>query len=325
MNKYKIAIPEMPIERSELPERILEKCDVIEGIKGQRGDNDVLLSMIPDADAIIVNSSNSITAELMQQGKKLKVAFKSGAWPENIDFDYAKNHNIAVGWTPAANAQSVAEYTVLMILVSQKKYIHAINSMTSGAWRNQSHIGRDIFGQTVGIVGIGGIGLRVAKILQAMGADIIAFDPFAKEEVFRDNHISNVSFDNLLMQSDIISIHCLLTDETKKMFNEQTFKKMKPSAILVNSARGGMIDEEALYHALTTDELQMAVLDVYGEEPLPMNHPLRTLDNVLLTPHVAARTKEAAYRECVWAIEGCLDYLEGNKINNAVIVLPEKN
>lgn len=325
MKKYKIAIPEMPIEKSELPKRILEKCELLEGIKGQRGDNNVLLSMISDADAIIFNSSNSITSELMQHGKNLKVAFKSGAWPENIDFDYAKHHNIAVGWTPAANAQSVAEYTVLMILAAQKKYVHAIHSMANGAWRNQSHIGRDISGQTVGIVGLGGIGLRVAKILQAMGANIIAFDPFASENVFLDSNISNVSFEYLLEQSDIISIHCLLTNETKKMFNEQAFKKMKSSALLVNSARGGMIDETALYHALTTGELQMAVLDVYEEEPLPMNHPLRTLDNVLLTPHIAARTKEATYRECAWAIEGCLDYLEGNDINNAVIVLPENN
>ncbi len=323
MAKYKIAIPEMPIDRSLLPSRVLELCEIIEGVKGERGGNDVLLSMISDADGIVFNSSNNINADLMKQGNKLKVAFKSGAWPENIDFDYAKKHGIGVGWTPAANAQSVAEYTVLMMLASQKKYVYAANTMAQGAWRNQEHIGRDICGQTVGIIGLGGIGQKVACMIKGFGTEVIAYDPFTKDEVFAACGVKRVSFDELLKTADIVSIHCLVTDETRKMFNKTAFAKMKSSAVLINSARGAMIDEDALYEALTTGQIRMAALDVYAEEPPVMDNPLRSLDNVVLTPHVAARTEEAAYRECAWAIEGCLDYLEGNEVKNAAIVYPE--
>ena len=321
--KYKIAIPEFPIEREDLPAKILEECELFDGEKGVRGDNAQLMKHINEVDAIIFNSSNSITAELMQMAPNLKIAFKSGARPENIDYDYAKNNGIAVGWTPAANAQSVAEYTVLLMMSVQKKLMHAADSLKKGGWRDQSHIGRDICGETVGIVGLGGIGRRVAAMLNVIGAKVVAFDPYTPDEVFEKENVERVSFGELLSVSDIVSIHCMLTDDTRKMFNAEAFAKMKPTAVLINSARGGMIDEEALYNALSTGQIAFAALDVYYEEPPAMDNPLRKLDNILMTPHVAARTKEAAYRECVWAIQGSLDYLHGREIKNAAVIAPD--
>ena len=153
---------------------------------------------------------------------------------------------------------------------------------------------------------------------------MIAYDPYMEDAVFERENIKRVSFEELLKQADVVSIHCLLTDDTKGMFNEDAFKKMKSSAILVNSARGGMIDETALIDALRNGEISGAALDVYAKEPLAMDHPLRTVDNIIMTPHVAARTKESAYRECVWAIQGALDYLHGREINNATIIYPDK-
>ena len=321
--KYKIAIPEMPIDRSELPTWVLEECELLEGEKGQRGGNEVLMKDIADVDAIIFNSSNNITPELMQMAPNLKIVFKSGAWPENVDFDYAKSHNIAVGWTPTANSQSVAEFTVLLMLAAEKKFIHAVESFREGAWRNQSHLGHDLYGKVVGLVGLGNIARVVAATLKALGSQVIAYDPYLTDEVFAELGVERVTFDELLDKSDIVSIHCLLTDETRHMFNRETFAKMKDSAILVNIARGGMVDEPALIEALNSGKLRGAALDVHAVEPPPMDDPLRTMENVIMTPHVAARTYEAAYRECAWAIMGCLDYLHGRPIHDAKVVFPD--
>lgn len=322
--KFKIAIPELPIERSDLPAWILEECELLEGEKGVRGDNSQLLKFIGTADAIIFNSSNSITADLMKKAPELKVAFKSGAWPENIDFSYARMNGIAVGWTPEANAQSVAEYTVLLMLAACKRFIQAADALLEDGWRDQTLLGGDISGKTIGIIGLGAIGRKVASILKGFQSCVIAYDPYMEDAVFERENIKRVSFEELLKQADVVSIHCLLTDDTKGMFNEDAFKKMKSSAILVNSARGGMIDETALIDALRNGEISGAALDVYAKEPLAMDHPLRTVDNIIMTPHVAARTKESAYRECVWAIQGALDYLHGREINNATIIYPDK-
>lgn len=323
--KYKILIPEMPIDRSELPSWVLEECDLIEGEKGQRGGNEVLLKDIADADAVIFNSSNNIDASLMEKGPNLKIVFKSGAWPENVDFEYAKHHGIAVGWTPTANSQSVAEFTVLLMLAAQKKFIHAVESFREGAWRNQSHLGHDLCGQTVGLVGFGNIARIVAATLTALGGTVIAYDPYLKDEDFASRGIRRVDFDTLLRESDIVSLHCLLTDETRKFFNAGVFKKMKSSAILINIARGGMVDEEDLAEALRSGEIRGAALDVHAVEPPPQDDPLMHMDNVIMTPHVAARTYEAAYRECAWAIEGCLDYLRNREIKNATVAFPEEH
>lgn len=321
--KYKIAIPELPIERTQIPVHILEECELLEGQKGVRGDNDQLLKLIETSDACIFNSSNSITSDLMKKAPELKIAFKSGAWPENIDFSYARMHGIAVGWTPEANAQSVAEYTVLLMLAAIKGFMHASTALSEGGWRDQTLLGGDICGKTVGVIGLGAIGRKVASILKGFQASVVAYDPYMNDNVFEREQIKRVSFEELLIRADIISIHCLLTDDTRKMFDEEAFKKMKSSAILVNSARGGMIDEIALVEALRNGEISGAALDVYASEPLAMEHPLRSMEHVIMTPHVAARTKEAAYRECIWAIQGALDYLNGREIKNATVIFPD--
>ncbi len=322
-NKYKILIPEMPIDRSELPDWVLEECELIEGEKGQRGGNEVLMKDIADADAIIFNSSNLIDASLMQMAPKLRIVFKSGAWPENVDHEYAKKHGIAVGWTPTANSQSVAEFTVLLMLAAEKKFLHAVNSFKEGAWRNQSHLGHDIQGRVIGLVGLGNIARIVARTMKTLGAKIMAYDPYVKANVFEELGVKRVTFEELLEASDIVSVHCLLTDETRHMFNAKSFALMKEGAIFVNIARGGMVDESDLADALTSGRIRAAALDVHAVEPPPMDDPLRSMDNVIMTPHVAARTFEASWRECAWAIMGCLDFLHGREITNATVVRPE--
>ena len=320
--KIKIAIPELPIDNASLPSDILENCELFEGEKGKRGDNSTLTNVISEVDAIVFNSSNNITEELMKSAPNLKIVFKSGAWPENVDFEYAKNNGIAVGWTPGANAQSVAEYTVMLMLAASKKFLHGADTISKGKWRDQSHIGQDICGKTVGLIGLGAIGCKVAKMIKGFSAKVIAYDPYIKTEVFEKEQITSVSFDELLAQADLVSLHCLLTDNTRKMLNDTAFRKMKKTAILINSARGGLVDEDALVKAIQDKKIAGAALDVFSEEPLPKDHPLQKFDNVTLTPHMAARTNESAYRECVWALQGIVDYLQGNQINNARVVVP---
>ncbi len=324
-HKFQIAIPELPIDRSKLPQQIFEECDLLEGDKNIRGDNSQLLQVIDQVDAIIFNSSNDINAELMQSAPKLKIAFKSGARPENIDYTYAKSHGIAVGWTPAANAQSVAEYTILLMMSALRNITQAERILAQGGWRNQCGLGHDICGLTVGLVGLGGIGCHVAAMLKGFQANVIAFDPYTPDSTFEKNGVLRVTLDDLLTQADIVSIHCLLTNETRNMFNHSVFSRMKPSAILVNSARGGMIDEAALFDALQSHQIAGAALDVYASEPPAPDHPFRSLNNIIMTPHIAARTEEASWRECTWAIQGALDYLNGRPIENAVVITPEKN
>ena len=205
--KYKILIPEMPIDKSELPAWVLEECELIEGEKGSRGGNEVLMKDIADADAIVFNSSNDISSELMKMAPNLKIVFKSGAWPENVDHAYAKKNGIAVGWTPTANSQSVAEFTVLLMLAAEKKFLHAVTSFAGGAWRNQSHLGHDVQNRVIGLVGLGNIARIVARTMKTLGADIIAYDPYVKDEVFEELGVRRCAFEELLKESDIVSIH----------------------------------------------------------------------------------------------------------------------
>lgn len=323
--KFKIAIPELPIDRSTLPSHIFDECELLEGDKAVRGDNAQLMKYIDEVDAIIFNSSNTIDAELMKAAPKLKIVFKSGARPENVDYAYAKAHDIAVGWTPAANAQSVAEYTILLMMAALRQFPAAKDVLANGGWRNQCGLGHDICGLTVGLVGFGGIGRNVAQMLKGFQANVVAYDPYTPDALFIQCGVKRVTLDELMKCSDIISIHCLLTDETRNMFDLSAFEKMKQSAILVNSARGGMIDELALTEALRTHQIAGAAIDVYASEPPALDHPFRTLDNIIMTPHIAARTQEASWRECAWSIEGALDYLNGREIKNAVVVPPERN
>src|SRR5699024_9523799 len=227
-----------------------------------------------------------------------------------IDFNYAENNGIAVGWSPAANARSVAEYTLLLILAANKKFSHAIKTLELGGWRNESHLGEDIKGKRIGIVGLGAIGKEVSVFLKALSVDVIGYDPFLDEEGFDNIGVKKVSFDKLIQTSDVITIHSPLTKDTNKMFNKEVFTKMKNDSIIINTARGGLIDEEELIKSLKTQEIKGAALDVFAEEPLPLSSELRKLNNVILTPHIAARTTQSSIKEILWAIQGAFNYLE---------------
>lgn len=319
--KHRIAISDLALEMVEISDNILSECELL---VGDFSDSKWLLKIMRNADAIIFDSSNDINSNFMKAAPNLKIAFKSGAWPENVDFDYAKKNGIAVGWTPGANAQSVAEYTILLILAAQRKFLLAVDTIKQGGWRGGEHIGFELYNKTIGIVGAGAIGLKVASMFQGFNGKVLVYDPYQDDNALKEKGITSVNYNELLEESDIISIHCLLTEETRQMFNKAAFEKMKTNAILINTARGGLINEFDLIQALRNGDIRGAALDVFSEEPPSLESDLRKLDNIILTPHVSAFSKESAYRETMWALQGAIDYLSNKKTHNVKIILPNK-
>ncbi|MFQ7469102.1 phosphoglycerate dehydrogenase [Amedibacillus dolichus] len=249
-----------------------------------------------DADAIIVGV-DCLDAKMMSDCPNLKVVCKFGVGTDNIDLDYAKEHNIYVGRCVGGNSRSVAEHVVALMFAEAKNLYYAINEVKDHKWTKPT--GLEIYGKRLGIIGFGMIGKYLADYANGMGMDIYTYDafPISKEEA-QKHHVKVASLDEIYAECDYISLHVPLLDSTKNMISTKEFKSMKNSACIINAARGGVVDEEALYEALTTGEIRSACFDVYSSEPPKENDKLLALENFYLTPHTAARTQEAETRTC---------------------------
>lgn len=324
MKKYKIAAPEIAFEDALLPKEITDKCEIMRGEVGKRGDNSQLLPMLKDADAIIFTSSNNISAELMAKAPNLKAVIKAGPRHELVDYDYARTHGIAAGWTLNANDQSVAEHAVLLMLAAMKNFPEVTGIISRGGWRDEASKGQDLLGKTFGVIGFGAIAKIVCRIVKSFGtAHVLVYDPYLSAEAIAEFGYEKATLDEVLENSDVISLHCILTDETRGIINREALRKMKNSAILINVSRGAMVVEQDLIDALKAGEIRGAALDVFVEEPVAADHPLQKLHNAILTPHCAARTEESCYREFAWAIEGAFEYLEGKSPTKVKLLYPE--
>ncbi|MEE9602770.1 MAG: 2-hydroxyacid dehydrogenase, partial [Thermoguttaceae bacterium] len=229
----------------------------------------------------------------LEAAKNLKVIglLRSGA--ENIDVPYATSRGISVLNTPGRNARAVAECTMGMILAEIRNLARSHHHLNCGQWRRSFANSEDIpelYGKTVGLVGYGAVGRLMAGYLEAFGSRIVAYDPYCTDD---PAPAELVPLDELLGQSDVVSIHARLTEETEHLIGREQLALMKPSAVLVNTARSGLIDEEALIEALSQRRIMGAALDVFDTEPLPPDHPLVKLDNVTITPHLAGSTRDA--------------------------------
>jgi len=252
---------------------------------------DEIISIIENYDAMIVRSATKVTAKIIEAGKNLKVIGRAGTGVDNIDIDAATNHNIAVINAPRGNVIAVAELVFGMMITLARNLIKGNNSLKNKQWIKKELKGIELAGKTLGIIGLGRIGREVAKRATAFDMKVIAYDPFVKEFP----NVEIVEFDELLKRSDFITIHVPLTKETENMISFDEFEKMKSTAILINCARGGVVDEEALYDALINGKISGAGLDVFVNEP-PFSGEsakLLELENVMLTPHIGAATKEA--------------------------------
>ncbi len=279
-----------------------------------------LRRIIPNYDALIIRSSAQVDAGLLEAASRLKVVGRAGVGLDNVDIEAASLQGVIVMNTPGANTMATAEHTMAMMLALCRHVPQADQSLRSGEWARSRFLGVQLYDKTLGVVGLGRIGARVAQRAQAFGMTVIAFDPYIGEEVARELKVGLVDLDELLKQADFITLHAALTPETRGVIDAQAITRMKPGVRIVNCARGALVDEAALVDALRSGHVAGAALDVFAEEPLSDASPLRSLPNVVLTPHLAASTIEAQLDVGMQIVDQVLAALRGQMFRNAVNV-----
>src|SRR5712692_10294431 len=278
-----------------------------------------LAAQLESADALIVRSAVQVNAALLAKARKLRVIGRAGVGVDNIDLDAATRQGIAVMNTPGANAFAVAEHTLAMMLAMARHLCRANELMHAGKWEKKSLQGAELRGKTLGIVGLGRIGMEVARRARAFRMEIIAHDPFVSTAVAKEQGIRMVKLEEVYAAADYLTLHVGLTPQTSDMINAQSLRKMKRGVRLVNCARGELVDEAALARALKQGQVAEAALDVFLEEPLK-NSPLAAMDNVILTPHIGGSTYEAQEAVGYQIALQVKEYLKHGVIQNAVNV-----
>jgi len=286
----------------------------VEVIEKKVTDPDVELDTI---DAILVRSATKVTAELMDKMPRLKIIARAGVGVDNIDIDAATKRGIIVVNAPDGNTISTAEHTFAMMASMVRKIPQAHQSVKNLEWKRSAFVGTELFGKTLGIIGLGRIGTELAKRAKAFGMTIKVYDPYLTKERAAKLAVENCTLDEVLRESDIITVHTPLTPETKGLINEEALEKTKKGVFLINCARGGIIDEAALEKYLANGHVGGAALDVYTQEP-PGEHPLFKFDNVIFTPHLGASTKEAQLNVATQVAKEVRMYLEGKPVSNSI-------
>ena len=254
-----------------------------------------LLAAVPDADALLVRSATTVDAEVLNAGTKLKIVARAGVGLDNVDVDAATARGVLVVNAPTSNIHSAAEHAVALLLAAARQIPAADASLREHTWKRSSFSGAEIFGKTVGVVGLGRIGQLVAQRLAAFGARVVAYDPYVSHALAAQLGIEMLDLDELLGAADFISVHLPKTHETAGLIGKEALAKTKPGVIIVNAARGGLIDEDALAEAITSGHVRGAGLDVFATEPCT-DSPLFDLPQVVVTPHLGASTAEAQDR-----------------------------
>lgn len=268
-------------------------------------------------DAMVVRSRTRVTAELLEHALQMKVIGRAGTGVDNIDVKTASARGILVMNTPGANAMAAAEHTLALMLALARHVPQANQSMHDGHWDKKDFMGTELYGQTLGIIGLGRIGSIVADRALGMKMDVLCFDPYVIPEAAAIHGVELVSLDDLLARSDFLTLHTPITNETRNIINRSSISKMKPGVRIINCARGGLVDEEALYEALRAGRIGGAALDVFIQEP-PTGNPLLTLPNLICTPHLGASSVQAQANVAKAIASQILDYLQLGVIRNAV-------
>jgi D-3-phosphoglycerate dehydrogenase len=275
-----------------------------------------LKAIIKDYDCLVVRSATKVTSEIIEAADKLKMIGRAGVGLDNVDLEAANKKGIIVMNTPAGNTISTAEHTMSLILALSRTIASADASMRRGEWERSKFMGVELYGKTLGLVGMGKIGSEVAKRSLSFGMAVIAYDPFLSKEVASRIGVELVELKALLERSDYISVHVPLTEETKNIISDKELALVKKSVRIVNCARGGIIDEKALIRAAKEGKIAGFALDVYENEP-PDSKELISLDNCVLTPHLGASTTEAQINVAIQIAEQIRDAFLGRGIRNA--------
>jgi D-3-phosphoglycerate dehydrogenase len=282
-------------------------------------DRPALLSALSDASAILIRSATKVDEEAIAAAPRLKVIARAGVGLDNVDIKAATTAGVMVVNAPTSNIISAAELTVGHI-ISLSRFIPAAHaSLAAGTWKRSKYTGTELYEKTVGIIGLGRIGALITARLQAFGMNVVAYDPYVTSARAQQLGVTLLTLDELLAQSDFITIHMPKTPETTGMISTEQFATMKPTAFIVNVARGGLIDEDALYAALKSQRIAGAGLDVFVSEP-PLESPLLTLENIILTPHLGASTDEAQEKAGVSVARSVRLALGGELVPDAVNV-----
>ena len=279
--------------------------------------HEALLERIADYNALLIRSATKVTAEVIDAAKQLKVIGRAGVGVDNIDVQAATRNGILVVNTPTGNTIAAAEHTIAMLLALARNIVPAGISLRNKTWQRNEFIGVELYGKVFGTVGLGRIGREVTGRAQAFGMQIIAYDPYISANAAEKIGIRLVDRETLFQESDYISVHTHLNAETYHSIGASEFSLMKPSCRLINCARGGIIDEDALYHALKTGQLAGAALDVFENEPAT-DTPLLELENVLALPHLGASTSEAQEHVAIEVAQQVRNALRGEPVANAV-------
>jgi D-3-phosphoglycerate dehydrogenase len=289
------------------------QLDYRPGLKG-----DELLREVAASDALITRSGTAVTHELVNAGTRLRIVGRAGVGLDNVDVDACTARGILVINAPTANIMSATEHTMAMLLALCRNIPEAHASVKRGEWVRSKFMGVELNGKTLGIIGLGRIGTRVTVRAKAFGMNVIAYDPYVSDAIYDRVAAEKVTLDELLARADVITVHTPLNDETRGMITPAEFAKMKDGVMVLNIARGGIYQEQALADALNSGKVAGAAVDVYVEEPPGKDHPLLNAKNTILSPHIGANTIEAQDRVAVQTAEMVVEALRGSIFVSAV-------
>ncbi len=277
-----------------------------------------LIQIVGDYEALIVRSQTKVDADVINAAKKLKIIGRAGVGVDNIDISTATQHGIVVVNAPGGNTISTAEHAIALMLAAARKIPQADRSVKEGKWERKKFMGIELRGKTAGVIGLGRVGFEVAKRCKALEMNVVAFDPYVSKERAEQIGVRLTDLDTLLSISDVITVHVPRTKETIGLIGREQFEKMKDGVIVINAARGGIVDENALYEAIANGKVFAAGIDVYEREPPDPDNPLLKLENVVTTPHIAASTREAQLNVGMIIAEDVVNQSKGLPVRNAV-------
>ncbi|UCE99822.1 MAG: phosphoglycerate dehydrogenase [Planctomycetota bacterium] len=296
----------------------LKSIDGVEVVVKTRIGEDELAKIIGEYDGLIIRSGTKVTAKVLANPGKLKAIARAGVGVDNIDIPEATRKGILVMNTPGGNTLSAAEHTMALMLSMSRKVVPACNSLKSGAWDRKKYMGNQLNAKVLGLIGLGRIGMAVARMAKGFNMKILGYDPFAAPPETEEFGVEVTdSLERIFKEADYISVHVPRNEQTLNMIDAEQIKMMKPTARLINSARGGIINEDALYNALAEKRIAGAALDVFPKEP-PENTRFAEFESCLVTPHLGASTEEAQIEVAVEAAQILLDAIREGPIRNAL-------
>ena len=276
-----------------------------------------LAEIIPNYEGLIVRSQTQVTSNIIAAAPNLKVIARAGVGVDNIDVEAATKHGVIVINAPDGNTISATEHSMAMILSMARNVPQAHQSLKNGKWDRKAYRGTELYNKTLGVIGAGRIGIGVAKRAQSFGMNILAFDPYLSEDKAKELNVTRATVDEIAEQADFVTVHTPLTPKTKGIVDKAFFEKAKPTLQIINVARGGIIDEDALVEALDTNQIQGAAIDVFESEPATES-PLVAHDKIIVTPHLGASTVEAQEKVAVSVANEIIDIFENGNVVNAI-------